>query len=85
MDKGTGVLLTGSGVVRKPGLTAVDVLTEGKLAVVMTDGKVTGVSTSGKGSYPMATGSWGSLAGKSFTYSSKPTGPGLFEIDVTRE
>jgi hypothetical protein len=63
----------------------VDVLTEGKLAVVMTDGKVTGVTTSGKGSYPMATGSWGSLAGKSFTYTSKATGPGLFEIDVTRQ
>jgi hypothetical protein len=85
LDNGTGVLLTGSGVVRKPGLTAVDVLTEGKLAVVMTDGKVTGVTTSGKGTYPMATGSWSSLAGKSFSYSSKPTTPGLFEIDVTRE
>jgi hypothetical protein len=44
LDKGTGVLLAGSGVVRKPGVTAVDVLTEGKLAVVVTDGKVTGVS-----------------------------------------
>jgi hypothetical protein len=85
LDKGTGVLLTGSGVVRKPGLTAVDILTEGKLMVVMTDGKVTGVTSSGKGNYPMATGSWAALAGKSFTYSSKPTGPGLFEIDVTRE
>ncbi len=63
LDKGNGVLLTGSGVVRKLGLTAVDVLTEGKLAVVMTDGKVTGVTTSGKGSYAMATGSWAPLAG----------------------
>jgi hypothetical protein len=53
--------------------------------VIVTEGKVTGVTTSGKGSYPMATGSWASLAGKSFTYSSKPTGLGLFEIDVTRE
>jgi hypothetical protein len=85
LDKGAGVLLAGSGVIRKPGLTAVDVLTEGKLTVLMTDGKVTGVTTSGKGSYPMATGSWASLTGKSFTYSSKPTGPGLFEIDVVRE
>jgi hypothetical protein len=33
----------------------------------------------------MATGSWASLTGKSFTYSSKPTGPGLFEIGVVRE
>jgi hypothetical protein len=85
LDKGAGVLLAGSGVIRKPGLTAVDVLTEGKLTAVMTDGKVTGVTSSGKGSYPIATGSWSALAGKSFTYSSKPTGPGLFEIDVTRE
>jgi len=54
-------------------------------AVIVTDGKVTGLTTSGKGSYPMATGSLASLAGKSFTYSSKPTGPGLFDIDVVRE
>ncbi len=39
----------------------------------------------GKGNDPMATGSWASLAGKAFTYASKPTGPGLFEIDVTTE
>jgi len=32
LDKGSGVLLTGSGVVRKPGVAGVDALTEGKLA-----------------------------------------------------
>jgi hypothetical protein len=85
VDKGAGVLITASGVIKKPGQTAVYAATEGKLALVMTDGKVTGTTTSGRGSYPIATGSWSALAGKSFTFSSHPTGPGLFEIDVTRE
>jgi hypothetical protein len=33
--------------------------------VIVTDGKVTGLTTSGKGSYPMAAGSWASLASHS--------------------
>jgi hypothetical protein len=85
LNKGAGVLITASGVITKPGQTAVYVATEGKLALVMTDGKVTGTTTSGRGSYPIATGGWSTLAGKSFIYSTHPTGPGLFEIDVTSE
>lgn len=85
LDKGTGVLLSGNGVIRKPGVTAVAVLKDAKLSLVITDGKVTGVTTSGHGSYVMATGSWAPLVGKSFRMSSKPTSPGLFEMDITGE
>jgi hypothetical protein len=86
MDKANGVLLSGGGVVRKPGGTVVFQLgADGKLAPIITDGKVTGVTGTGRGSYVMAIGSSASLAGKSFTYSTKPAGPGQFELDVTRD
>jgi len=85
LDKGTGVLLSGNGVIRKPGVTAVAVLKDAKLSPIIVDGKVTGVATSGHGNYVMATGSWAPLVGKSFTMSSKPTSPGLFEMDITGE
>jgi hypothetical protein len=85
LEKTGGVLLSGAGVIRKPGATTVYQLTGGKLELIITDGKVTGVTSSGQGIYQMAIGSAASLAGKSFTYTSKPTAPGQFEIDVKRE
>lgn len=80
-DKTNAVLVSGNGVIRKPGATVVYQATEGKLALTMADGKVTGFTASGRGSYPMAIGSAASLAGKSFTWTAKSTGPGQFEID----
>ena len=85
MDKANGVLLVGGGVVRKPGGTVVFRLGDGTLAPIVTDGKITGVTGAGRGAYVMAVGTSSALAGKSFTYSSKPAGPGQFEIDVTRD
>jgi len=85
LDKTGGVLLSGAGVVRKPGATTVYQLTGGKLELIITDGKVTGATTSGQGIYQLAVGSAASLSGKSFTFTSKPTGAGQFEIDVKRE
>ena len=81
-EKGAGVLLAGSGIVRKPGATTAFRLIEGKIALIVTDGKVTGTIASGKGIYTLASGSAATLAGKSFTYSSRPTAPGLFMVDV---
>ena len=54
---------------------------DGKLALTMTDGKVTGYTASGRMNWPIATGSGESLAGKSATWTVKPTGPDQFEID----
>jgi hypothetical protein len=84
-DKGNGVMLAGSGIIRKPGATSAYRISEGKIALVMTDGKVTGTTGSGKGVYTLATGTAAVLAGKSFTYSTKPTGPGQFALDVKVE
>ena len=49
----------------------------------MTDGKVTGFTASGKGRWPTATGTAASLAGKSWTFKSWPTGAGQWEADWT--
>ena len=76
------VLLTGNGVIRKPGAAVVYQNTGGTLALTMTDGKVTGWTSSGKGAEMMATGSLAALAGKPYTWTAKPTGPGQFTIEV---
>jgi hypothetical protein len=75
------VLVSGNGVIRKPGATVVYVQTEGKLALTMADGKVTGFTASGKGPWAIATGSAASLAGKSATWTAKPAGPGQFTVE----
>jgi hypothetical protein len=76
-------MLLESGVIRKPGALATFELTEGKLALTVTDGKVTGFTASGKGRWPTATGTAASLAGKSGTFKSWPTGAGQWEADWT--
>jgi hypothetical protein len=82
-DGPNAVVVSGNGVVRAPGATVVYQEASGKLALTMTDGKVTGFAASGQGSFRMATGSAASLAGKSYTFASKPTGQGQFAVDVT--
>ena len=84
-DKTNANMLSVSGVVRKPGAIATYELTDGKLALTITDGKVTGFTASGKGRWPLATGSAASMAGKTFTYKAKSTGPGEWETDVTAD
>ena len=79
-DGPNALLLSGGDVVRKPGATAVSVMTEGKLALTMADGKVAGWTATGKGHWPV-----GELAGKSFTYTAKSTAAGQWEVDGTVE
>jgi hypothetical protein len=78
-------MLLESGVIRKPGALATFELTEGNLALTMTDGKVTGFTASGKGRWPTASGTAASLAGKSGTFKSWPTGAGQWEAEWTVE
>ena len=79
------VLVSGGGVMRKPGATALVQYTEGKVDLTRTDGKVTGATASGKGRWPIATGSAASLAGKTFTWTSKSTGPATFAVEVNAQ
>jgi hypothetical protein len=80
-DKTSAVLVSGSGVVRKPGMTVVYQDVDGKLALTITDGKVTGWTASGRTRWPIGTGAAASLAGKSTTWTAKSTGPGQFEAE----
>ncbi len=85
-DGPNAVMLSGSGVIRKPGATVVWKGTEAKVALTMTDGKVTGWTVSGRGAYVLATGSWASMAGKSFTWTGKPVGPASqFSLEAKSE
>lgn len=78
----TGDIYNGFGVIRKPGSMTTYTITEGKTTLVVTDGKVSGLVGSGKGKYLVAVGGASSLAGKTFDYALKSTGPGQFYIDV---
>jgi hypothetical protein len=81
-DKTNAVMVSGNGVIRKPGATAVYQEKEGKIALTMSDGKVTGFAASGAGSWVMATGSAASLAGKTYTFAAKPIGPAQFTVEI---
>jgi hypothetical protein len=80
-DGPNAVLVSSTGIVRKPGATVVYVATEGKLALTMADGKVTGWSASARVTHVVATGSAASMAGK-YTVTAKPTGPGQFTFET---
>ena len=80
-DKTNAVALASNGIQRKPGATVVYQNTDEKLSLILTDGKVTGWTVSGKGHVIMATGSAASFAGKTYTFTAKPTGPGQFTVE----
>jgi len=69
-----GVVLSGMGVVRKPGATAVIQVMEGKAAVTVVDGKITGTALSGRAVYKIATGSAAALQGKTYSFTAATTG-----------
>jgi hypothetical protein len=54
-----------------------------KSTLTMTDGKATGFAAAGRGHYPIAVGTAKLLAGKTYSYVSKSTGPGQFIIETT--
>jgi hypothetical protein len=84
-DKGNAVVLSASGITRKPGAVTAYQILEGKQSLVMTDGKPTGITGSGRGRYTLATGSAASLAGKTYSYTFSTTGPGQFVVDVKQD
>jgi hypothetical protein len=81
-DGPNAVLLSATGVIRKPGATMVYQETGGSIALTMADGKVTGFTASGKGYEKLATGSLAALAGTPYTWTVKPAGPGQSIVEV---
>jgi len=83
LDKGAGVGVTGNGVIRKPGMLVLYVVTDGSYALTMAEGKVTGFSGTAKGFYKLATGSASSLSGKAYTAKFRNIERGQFVIETT--
>lgn len=85
IDKGTGTMLSSHGVNRKPGAMTAYANISGTLSFQMTDGRVTGWTASGKGRNMMATGSASSVAGKTYNWTARPTGPRTYVVELVYE
>ena len=77
--------LAGWAVGRKAGATQTcqDIPEKGTNELIITDGKVTGWTASGQCVVTMATGDFASMAGKTWYWNAKPTGPMTYEIHST--
>jgi hypothetical protein len=84
-DKNAATLIYGGGVVRKGDSILVYQYTAGTTTLIMKDGKVTGYESGGKGRWPIATAAAASLAGKTFTWTSKATPTGDYETVWTAD
>ena len=82
-DGAKAVVLSGGGVVRKPGSLLSFKVIEGSVALTMTDGKVTGYAASGRGVANLAAGVNAALHGKTYSYTARPLTPGQFVIETT--
>lgn len=79
--KGAGTLLSGDGVVRKPGGVAAYRLNNATMKVLAQDGKPVGWEASGSTFYTLGTGSAASLKGKTASWTARATGPKTYVIE----
>ena len=82
-DPSDGVVLSGNGVICKPGAVAVYQVIEQNSERTMTDGKVMGFTGISRGVYKLATGSMASLAGKPFISTFRTIAGGQFLLETT--
>ena len=82
-DKGTATVISGTDVVRLSDGVAVEGAVEGKITLTMVGGKVTGFTGAGKSRWQTAGGSAVALAGKTFGWTVRSTGPGQHESSWT--
>jgi len=81
-DKMQASLLSGLGVIRKPGATTAYQHSEGKVSLIVADGKVAGANYTGRGRITLASGAAAPLLGKTYTYAGRTTGPGQLTLEV---
>jgi len=79
----TGVGVASNTVSRKPGALTVTTNQDLKATAAMTESRSTGAVSAGRGHFAVALGSAAPLAGKAYHWSSRPTGPGQFDIEIT--
>lgn len=82
-DAGKAVILSGSGVGRKPGAMASFQVIEGSTTLTMADGKVTGMTSTGRGVMKHASGTASVLNGKTYSHVVRLLGPSQFVIETT--
>jgi hypothetical protein len=75
--------LSGFGVGRKPGATIAFQDLDGEVEITMTDGKPTGWMATGHSVVSLATGPWAALKGRTISWTARPTGPNVSELDYT--
>lgn len=81
VTKGVGNLVSGTGVIRKPGSLVVYKDGDGTLNLTMNDkGQPTGFTGNGTATWVFATGEAASYKGKVFNWTAKSNGPGTFEV-----
>ena len=82
VNKGVGTLISGSGVVRKPGSLAIYNNGEGTLNLSMNDkGQPTGFTAKGTATWVEATGDAAAMKGKTRNWVAKAIGPGTFSVE----
>lgn len=82
-NSANGVGKAGFGVARSLAGKIIYVSTQMTNTLTMTDGKATGFVVTGRGHYPVATGPARAFAGKTYSFTTKSTGPGQFVIEST--
>ena len=75
--------LSGFGVGRAPGATIEFQDLDGQVEVTQADGKPTGWTATGHSLVTLATGPWAPLKGRTISWTAKPTGPNVSELDYT--
>jgi hypothetical protein len=85
-NKTDGTLVSGTGVMRKPGSVVVYKDDSGTLKLTTDDkGNVTGASGAGKATWLVATGAAAPAAGKTWDWTATGTGPGRFTVSEKAE
>ena len=82
IDKGTFTAVSGDNVARKPGALTVTQTTAGTLTLRMESGRPAGWTATGKGVFLFATGTAAPLAGKTYSWSGRSTGPRDYVLEV---
>ena len=80
-DGNNGVLIAGDGVERRSDGLLIYEQTSGKMSLAVADDKITDASFTYKGRVKAAFGVAASLAGRTYTATSKSLGPGQYEVE----
>jgi hypothetical protein len=82
IDKGNWTLISGTNVTRKPGSMSIT-RPSGTLTMRMENGRPAGWTAAGKGVFPFAAGGAAPLAGTSYSWTARPTGPSQYITEAT--